>query len=123
MTWKDRRGYVRLLIDGQERYQHRVVAERLLGRVLTAGESVHHRNGDKSDNSPGNLEVLSVAQHVRTHWEEGQYDQRVIAQMKPDQNCTRCGTWGKPHARQMCKPCYRRDYYERNPEKWARGRR
>jgi hypothetical protein len=37
--------------------EHRLVMARRLGRPLTADESVHHRNGDRRDNSPENLEV------------------------------------------------------------------
>lgn len=37
--------------------QHREVMGELIGRPLLATESVHHRNGDKTDNSNGNLEL------------------------------------------------------------------
>ncbi len=50
-------GYVR---------QHRLVMERELGRYLLPSEVVDHRNGDKSDNDPGNLQVFaSNADHLR----------------------------------------------------------
>ena len=50
-------GYVRL---------HRLVMERELGRYLLPEEVVDHRNGDTSDNAPGNLRVFpSNAEHLR----------------------------------------------------------
>ena len=39
--------------------EHRLVMARLLGRSLTPDESVHHRNGDRLDNDPRNLELWS----------------------------------------------------------------
>ncbi len=120
MTWKDPRGYVRLLHLGREVYEHRLVAERLLGRPLRSGESVHHRNGRRDDNRPANIEVVNHADHVRVHWKKGDYRARVHRQTKALCHCPRCGTYGHPHARRMCKRCYHRDYYERNPEKWTR---
>lgn len=40
---------------------HRLVAELQLGRPLQPGEVVHHRDGDKMNNAPENLLVLSSA--------------------------------------------------------------
>jgi hypothetical protein len=37
--------------------EHKLVMEKMLGRHLQKGESVHHRNGVRHDNRPSNLEL------------------------------------------------------------------
>lgn len=37
--------------------EHRVVMEQMIGRKLVKGETVHHRNGTRHDNTPSNLEL------------------------------------------------------------------
>jgi hypothetical protein len=49
------------------RHIHRIVAEEMLGRSLTSKEVVHHKDGNKWNNAPENLEVMSQSQHVRIH--------------------------------------------------------
>jgi len=63
-------GYVYLRSPGHPRglrnngfvFEHIVVMERILGRYLMPGETVHHRNGVRTDNRIENLELWVKAQ-------------------------------------------------------------
>ena len=62
-----RGGYVLIMVDGKERYQHRFIMETALGRKLAPREHVHHKDGNPQNNSLDNLELLPAAEHHRAH--------------------------------------------------------
>ena len=85
-SWKGGRrineqGYVEIYMPeyGHTRYngyvrEHIYVAEKMLGRRLKyygpgnpENEVVHHINGNKLDNNPNNLLVLSALDHIKIH--------------------------------------------------------
>lgn len=48
--------------------EHRLIAERKLGRYLLPTEVVHHIDEDPTNNHPDNLQVFaSQAEHVKHH--------------------------------------------------------
>lgn len=46
---------------------HRVIAEWKIGRPIKEGEHVHHKDGNKLNNHPDNLQVMTASDHLRLH--------------------------------------------------------
>jgi len=63
---------------------HRIVMENHLGRHLNSNEVVHHKDGNKKNNSVDNLEVLSSSEHSKLH---GSMVGRRSVRLK----CPQCG--------------------------------
>lgn len=52
---------------GQWKLTHRRVAEKIVGGKIFSGCEVHHRDGNKTNNRPSNLTIVSKAEHRRIH--------------------------------------------------------
>lgn len=48
-------------------HEHRKIMENLLGRKLGFNEVVHHKDGNRLNNSLENLEVITRSEHSRLH--------------------------------------------------------
>jgi len=71
-------------------YEHRVVAEKKLGRRLRDGEVVHHRDGDQRNNDPDNLEVVASHAHHAVHHRAEESRLRLPDEPNPTVACE-CG--------------------------------
>jgi hypothetical protein len=93
-------GYVVVLTDvNQRRYEHRLVMERILGRPLARNEVVHHIDGNKQNNLPENLRVLTPSEHTLLHGTQGRWS-------KMHDCCVECGGTKARHiAHGLCATC------------------
>lgn len=96
-TTTDPRGYVLRYVGKKHHladvrgyaYEHRIVAERAIGRRLETGEEVHHRDENPSNNDASNLEVArNHAEHMAKHRTNPK--KRPVGAANPVIKC-RCG--------------------------------
>lgn len=57
--------------SGSWELTHRRVAEKAVGGPIFAGREVHHIDGNKNNNQPSNLQIVSKAEHRRIHSKKG----------------------------------------------------
>lgn len=62
---------VRLGRDGGRHAVHRLVAAAFGGEAVPCGMQVNHIDGDRCNNEPSNLEVVSCAENIRHAFEHG----------------------------------------------------
>lgn len=112
--YKDKNGYIHVRNTNHPNcssngyvLEHRLILEKELGRYLKKNEIVHHINEIKDDNRLENLVVMSQSKHVGLHF-------RLIGKWSKKYNfCLTCETTKrKHHCKGMCKPCYRKMYYQ-----------
>jgi hypothetical protein len=85
-------------------YRYRLVVEARIGRFLLPEEIVHHKNGDCTDDSPDNLQVMTKEEHTRLH--SSVCINAGIWSIK-HAKCVGCGTKEIPHhAKGLCNHCW-----------------
>lgn len=60
-------GYIVVGKVGHRKAEHRAVMESILGRELSSNEIVHHKDRNKLNNDPSNLEVVTRSEHIQIH--------------------------------------------------------
>ncbi len=114
-------------------YEHRLVFEKQIGRFLLRSEKLHHKDDNRLNNHPDNLELVSEKDHQRLHagWKKinGEWWRtcgKCKQFLKVEGNFFRYHNFrvagmksrGKAHNEyaNLCKPCYaeRAKGYRRN---------
>lgn len=89
-TFSHSGGYVRLYkpdhLDNQRGYiyEHRYIMELKIGRRLTKQDVIHHKNKNKRDNRPENLQLHTPSTHSIHHLKE--FRKRIISKRR----CNKC---------------------------------
>lgn len=78
-SWKGGRrinadGYVELFIPNHPRtrangyvFEHIIILEKKIGRSLLSGEETHHKDEDRQNNLPENLQLVTHMEHLMIH--------------------------------------------------------
>lgn len=89
-------------------YEHRIVAEKKLGRPLIIGELIHHIDRNKQNNSPDNLEIMPSIKHH--NYEHSSKRTRAPNEANPLISCV-CG----------CGQKFQKYDYQDRPRKYVSG--
>lgn len=97
-------------------YEHRILAEMILGRHLSADEVVHHIDGNGHNNHLDNLQITTRGEHTSRHSAE-RTRERGVSDAQAQKFCPRCQTikprgaftprinHGREAGASYCRPC------------------
>lgn len=95
-------------------YRHRLVMEEKLGRYLRPDEEIHHIDGNKKNNHPDNLQLVTKSEHTKIHHPKKDMSNRVCKLCKSsttriDSRGYHC--WHKYNGGFICVKCYKKNNY------------
>lgn len=61
----------RKFVEGKHCTVSRLVMEKIIGRKLEPDEDIHHKDGDRRNNSPNNLQLITHRRHSLFHATRG----------------------------------------------------
>ena len=101
-TYIDDRGYLRF--RDTNRLVHRWVMEKYLRIKLKPWQIIHHRNGNKLDNRPENLQVLVTPEARGEHHNIHNKQKTETGNWHGNKKCPNCNSWNDDDFN-FCKKC------------------
>ena len=72
---KHSKGYIEVRVAvNRRKLEHRKIMEDYLGRELKSSEIIHHKDGNKTNNSIENLIITNSSDHAKYHLEERNFN-------------------------------------------------
>lgn len=99
----DKNGYIWVWDGDRNIAEHRLIAERAIGRPLLRVDHVHHINEITGDNQDTNLQILTPSDHSKLHGGISGWSRSHVA-------CVMCGTTERRHGGHgLCVRCRSRE--------------
>ena len=80
-------GYKTICRNGVQNREHRYIMQDIIGRKLGKNEIVHHIDGNKKNNNPDNLMIVTRSEHAKMHYSEiAQPKKKAVVRMDKGEN-------------------------------------